>query len=74
MTDYFLLFPYSRMEEVKHFKFDLNVQLFSAVDPDPVGSVSFGWIRIRIVKWENGSETDLGSEKNYQNIIILYYF
>ena len=29
--------------------------LYSVVDLDPVGSVSFGRIRIRIVKWDNGS-------------------
>ena len=44
----------------------------SVVDPDSVGSVSFG--RIRIVNWENGSGTDTGSEKNDKNIRILYYF
>ena len=32
------------------------------------------WIRIRIVKWENGSGTDPGSEINDKSIFILYYF
>ena len=43
------------------------------MDADPVGSLSFGRIRIRIVKWENGSGTDPGSEINpTKDIRILY--
>ena len=39
----------------------------SIVDPDSVGTVSFGRIRIDIVKWENGSE-----KKNiYKNTILF---
>ena len=41
---------------------------YSVVDPDPVGSVSFGRIRIRIGKCENGSLTDPGSEKKRPKI------
>jgi len=49
------------------------LKLSSVLDPDPVGSLSFGRIRIRIVKWENGSGTDPGSEINpTKDIRILY--
>ena len=42
------------------------------MDPEPVGSVSLG--RIRIVKWEIGPGTDPGSEiKTTKDIRILYY-
>ena len=43
----------------------------SVVDPDPVGSVSFGWIRI--VKWDKRSGPDQGREKKAKNIRIQYF-
>ena len=50
------------------FLFLLSLKLFktSVVDPYLVGSVSFGRIRIRIVKWENGPGTDPGSKKKHK--------
>ena len=46
----------------------------SVVDPDPVGAVSFGQIRIRIVECENGPGTGRVAKKpvqKYKNIIIF---